>query len=406
MLITMDEPLNKYFGLGPRLCYHCNVIEKIKTFPRFVRAIIISVLFFSSGFLFLDWGFENAGVTALFASIIVVIYYITLSLLKKLKIVKIEAITTLYGEYSFLFLLGIIYISAIVESIPYNMDLTIFFALVGLFILLHTYLELSRFWTGRSLIEAYLHFGLWGIGSRVITFLFIIALNYEDEPFLDLIGTIFIVFWLASGVWWIVKQIKFILNLKKEKKETELLHLKSQVNPHFFFNMLNNLYALVDEDSEKAKKLILALSDLMRYSIYEGDRNVVPIRDEITYIHNFLELHQMRYYKEIDIQFIQELEDTSIEIMPLMFIILVENAFKHGVEKLPKEAYVHISLKGNKKQLTFDVKNNFDLDEVTDEKGIGLSNLRRRLELVYPKHHELTIDISYDIYAANLSLQL
>jgi len=203
---------------------------------------------------------------------------------------------------------------------------------------------------------------------------------------------------------WLLKQVRFILRLKKEKQQTELLHLKSQVNPHFFFNMLNNLYALVDEDSDKAKQLILSLSDLMRYSIYEGEKDLVPLVEEVRYIENYLELHKMRYHKEIDIQFSNELEDTDIQIMPLIFIILVENAFKHGVEKLRKGAFVHLSLKKENEALLFNIKNNFDPEEETKDEGIGLSNLKRRLELVYPKRHDLTLESSDDIYNATLSL--
>lgn len=126
---------------------------------------------------------------------------------------------------------------------------------------------------------------------------------------------------------WIFLQIKSVIRLKNEKAKTELLHLKSQVNPHFFFNMLNNLYGLVGKDAKKAQELILKLSDMMRYSIYDGEKETVLLSEEVSYLENYIELHKMRYHKSIDVKFNIEIKDNDYEIMPLLFIILLENAF-------------------------------------------------------------------------------
>tara|TARA_R110002020_G_scaffold264952_3_gene479721 strand:+ start:155 stop:949 length:795 start_codon:yes stop_codon:yes gene_type:complete len=203
-----------------------------------------------------------------------------------------------------------------------------------------------------------------------------------------------LLFFTSMGIWmirWLVIQIKSIVKLKKEKKQAELMHLKSQVNPHFFFNTLNNLYGLVGQDTEKAQELILKLSDMMRYSIYEGQNDWVTLADEIAYMDNYMDLHRMRYHKSIDIRFDVAADDRNIQLMPLLFIIMVENAFKHGVEKLRSNAFVHVSLKATKQQLDFEIENNFDVEEMDETEGIGLKNLRRRLELVYPNRHELEI---------------
>lgn len=205
---------------------------------------------------------------------------------------------------------------------------------------------------------------------------------------------------------WIFIQIRSILRLKKEKKQAELMHLKSQVNPHFFFNTLNNLYGLVEQDPAKAQQLILKLSDMMRYSIYEGQNEWVTLGEEITYLHNYMDLHRMRYHKEIAIQFDVDVEDPSIKIMPLLFIIMVENAFKHGVEKLRKDAFVHIRLKTTKKLIDFEIENNFDPEEGSDSEGIGLNNLKQRLELVYLNRHELVSSKKDSVYAVRLKLSL
>lgn len=219
-----------------------------------------------------------------------------------------------------------------------------------------------------------------------------------------------LLFFTTSVIWmirWTIIQIKFILRLKKEKKQAELLHLKSQVNPHFFFNTLNNLYGLVAQDTGKAQQLILKLSDMMRYSIYEGQNDWVTLADEINYLENYMDLHRMRYHKNIDIRFEVDAADRSIKITPLLFIIMLENAFKHGVEKLRKDAFVHIRLKATRQLVDFEIENNFDVEEAGGSEGIGLNNLKRRLELVYTNRHELEITSNRsDVYKIRLRLAL
>ncbi|GAA4899277.1 hypothetical protein GCM10023311_25650 [Flaviramulus aquimarinus] len=225
------------------------------------------------------------------------------------------------------------------------------------------------------------------------------------EGFVEFIALYFIIIFITIAHW-LFKQIKAVIRLKNEKSKTELLHLKSQVNPHFFFNMLNNLYGLVDKDSKKAQKLILKLSDMMRYSIYEGDKDTVLLSEEISYLENYIELHKMRYHKVIDVQFNIDTNNNDYEIMPLLFIILLENAFKHGVENLRENAYVHVYIKAQNSEVNFEIENNFDPSEDKHEEGIGIKNLKRRLELVYPKKHTLTLSITDAIYNAKLNILL
>lgn len=227
--------------------------------------------------------------------------------------------------------------------------------------------------------------------------------NYH--PTISIIVALYYAFLLLAGMIWVILQLKSFMTLKNETKKNELLHLQSQVNPHFFFNMLNNIYGLVDKDSDKAKKLILKLSDLMRYSIYEGEKSTVLLSEEVDFLKNYIDLHQMRYYKTIDIQFTTAIEE-DIKITPLLLIILLENAFKHGVENLRENAYIHIQLVTTKTTLTFTIENNFDASEIAKETGIGLKNLKRRLHLVYPKKHTLNFTNIDSIYKAQLELQL
>lgn len=226
----------------------------------------------------------------------------------------------------------------------------------------------------------------------------------ENEPF-QIFALIYFLLLIFLFLRWIFKQVKTIIKLKNEKAKTELQHLKSQVNPHFFFNTLNNLYGLVGKDPDKAQKLILKLSDMMRYSIYEGEREFVTIEEEVAYLKNYIELHRMRYHKTIDIQFEEDIKMQGFLIMPLLFILLLENAFKHGVENLRENAFVHVGLVVDEQEVQFMVKNNFDASEVSAASGIGLKNLKRRLELAYPNTHSLAIKSKEGIYTAQLSLK-
>ena len=251
-------------------------------------------------------------------------------------------------------------------------------------------------------------FKKWGIN----TFLFLIALIIiifndafgESEPF-QIFAFFYFILLLFLFIRWTFKQVRTVIKLKNEKAKTELQHLKSQVNPHFFFNTLNNLYGLVGKDQKKAQELILKLSDMMRYSIYEGEREYVTLEEEIAYLKNYMELHKMRYHKAIDLQFQEDIEKDGLRVMPLIFILLLENAFKHGVENLSDNAFVYVKIAANANDITFTVTNNFDKSNISEETGIGLKNLKRRLELAYSDKHSLILTQEGGIYKAHLSLK-
>ena len=223
------------------------------------------------------------------------------------------------------------------------------------------------------------------------------------DPIIGVIILSYYVLLLGLGVFWFLKQLISIHTLKKEKVATELMLIKSQVSPHFFFNMLNNLYGLVGKDPKKGQELILKLSDMMRYSIYEGEKDLVTLQEEVDYLKNYIELHKMRYHKKIDVRFNCEIANDYM-VMPLLFIILLENAFKHGVERLRDNAYVHVDMIASNDEIQFTVENNFDVSEAMNEPGIGLKNLKRRLELVYPNKHKLTFTPVEDNYKVQLTL--
>ncbi|MDD7913690.1 sensor histidine kinase [Polaribacter ponticola] len=179
--------------------------------------------------------------------------------------------------------------------------------------------------------------------------------------------------------------------------------LRAQINPHFFFNTLNNLYALTIKNSKQAPEVILKLSDMMRYTIYEGEKEKVKIADEIEYLKNYIELHKIRYKKSVEIIFNHTI-DTNLTIAPLLYINLLENAFKHGIDSLSENAYIHINLYEKDNAIYFDIENNFDAKEKSELSGIGLKNLKKRLSLLYKNNHEIKTNITQNIYKTTLKI--
>lgn len=202
---------------------------------------------------------------------------------------------------------------------------------------------------------------------------------------------------------WVYEQWKWFQNFKAEKIEAELALLKIQVNPHFFFNTLNNLYALTLKKHDRAPEVVLKLSNSMRYTIYEGKKDNVLLKDELQFLENYIELHKIRYHKTIDIKFTHNI-DNKAKVAPLLFIILVENAFKHGAERLTDNAFIKMHLESDAKTIHFSIENNFGDNEQTSSPGIGIDNLKRRLQFIYPKKHEFTIEQTRNIYKSELKL--
>lgn len=214
------------------------------------------------------------------------------------------------------------------------------------------------------------------------------------------------VFWLLFShmlLSWIIRLWKLNQQLRNERTNSELMLLKSQINPHFFFNTLNNLYGLAREKSDLTPDLILRLADMMRYTIYQGQRDSVSVQQEIEYLNNFIGLQQVRFNKQLQVEFKVDLQQ-ELQLPPLLFINLLENAYKHGVEKLVDNAFVKIDLYADHQQMIFSVVNNFDPEESTNDPGIGLANLRKRLALHYPDRHQLQITQTDSCYSATLTL--
>jgi two-component system, LytTR family, sensor kinase len=192
----------------------------------------------------------------------------------------------------------------------------------------------------------------------------------------------------------------------KRKLETELQYLKAQINPHFLFNTLNNIYALTRKKSDKAPEVVLKLSKLFRFILYEAQRPYISIAEEIQVLENYIELEKIRYNEKLKIDFVCTVDDRSQSIAPLILLPLVENAFKHGASESRFNSYIHIDLKVDKGWLYFQCENS-KADEVhnSDKGKIGLENIRRQLELVYADH-SLRISNETDVFRVFLEVDL
>ena len=160
-----------------------------------------------------------------------------------------------------------------------------------------------------------------------------------------------------------IRYHKKIRILQHEKYTAELDLLKSQINPHFFFNTLNNLYSLTISNSKKAPEIILKLSDMMRYTIYKGQDEFVTLEEELKYIESFITLQQIRSVETSNVTFTKQISNPKQKVAPLLFIILIENAFKHGLEKLGDEGFVTINFNQAEGEICLTVLNNVILNE-------------------------------------------
>ena len=195
--------------------------------------------------------------------------------------------------------------------------------------------------------------------------------------------------------------------IEKHALERQLQYLKYQVNPHFFMNTLNNIHALVDIDPERAKASIVELSKLMRYVLYEGNNRLTPLSREVQFLRNYVQLMSMRYTGNVSISLdVPEVLPDSM-LPPLLLVIFVENAFKHGISYRTK-SFVEISLQPHGDRLLFSCRNS--RPEIKHDEnmkgGVGLSNVRRRLDLLFPGNYTLDIKEQEDTYTVHLDIPL
>lgn len=179
------------------------------------------------------------------------------------------------------------------------------------------------------------------------------------------------------------------IEMEAARKEAELANLRSQINPHFLLNTLNNIYALTAFDTEKAQKAIMELSKMLRHMLYDNQQNMVNLKEEIQFIGNYVNLMKLRLPQNVEVRFHSNYpEPCNIQVAPLIFISLVENAFKHGVSPTEK-SFIDINISAEKDLLTCEIKNSNYPKTQQDRSGhgIGLQQVERRLNLSYPQRH-------------------
>jgi len=199
---------------------------------------------------------------------------------------------------------------------------------------------------------------------------------------------------------------KAMEELEKENLRQRLDYLKYQINPHFFMNTLNNIHALVDIDPEKSKEAIVLLSKIMRYVLYDGERNVIPIRHEVDFITSYISLMRLRYSSDVSVAFNVQEGLPDGEIPPLLLLTFVENAFKHGIS-YRQSSFVDIDIRESEGCFVFTCRNSKHpkpQNNIVEEGGVGLKNVRQRLALLYGNDYDLDIDDRDNEYFVVLKL--
>lgn len=239
-------------------------------------------------------------------------------------------------------------------------------------------------------------------------------LFHPDAPvFLRIEITLSIITLLSGIAFGLIKRSfandKKMKEIEAENLRTELLFLRSQISPHFLLNTLNNLVSLARKKSENLEPMLLQLSGILKYMVYEAEDEKIKLTDEIAYLKNYIALQQLRFNEHTSITFNSSVENEDQLIVPMLLIPFVENAFKHGVVSI-KNSYIDIVIREEKGILRFSVINKYDFSRSqTQDKasGIGLSNVRRRLELLYPDRFDLNIEeLKERFYSVNLKVDL
>lgn len=233
--------------------------------------------------------------------------------------------------------------------------------------------------------EEFDRFYRFGLFNSVMNVIFAVAIGFGFEKFLQ--------FNEAEN------RLK---EIEKEKSETELKLLKTQINPHFLFNTLNNIYGLSLKKSDETPEIILKLAKIMRYNIFDSAKNKVSIQKEIENIQDFIDIQKIRH-KLVKVEFDHSIDDDLQEISPLILLHFVENAFKHGASESRFDSFIRINLELKNKILIYKVENSKEDYEGKESTKIGFKNIKRQLELLYPKHN-LDVKERDDLYSVTLKI--
>lgn len=313
---------------------------------------------------------------------------------------------------------------SIIESVIYLLP-HMFLAYSLMYFIIPHFLLKQRYWhTVISITVAFLFTGICSIavGRFLIDPLHIIFYGKEFVTVTALTAKTFFLSLMAGlrgGItigglaasiklmkYWYVKEQRNMY-LQNENLESQLQLLKAQVHPHFLFNTLNNLYSLTLTHSNKAPVVVTHLADLLRYMLYECDEKEVPLEKEIEVLKKYVELEKIRYGDRIDVSFSCGGDLKENKIAPLILLPFIENSFKYSVSEQVDQCWVNLHLHANGNEFTFNLSNSSAGDKPKSAAGgIGLQNIKKRLELIYPGKYNLTINEEAEMYVVKLKMQL
>ncbi len=212
----------------------------------------------------------------------------------------------------------------------------------------------------------------------------------------------------VSVIWKVAELQRRTKSLENEKLQSELKYLKSQINPHFLFNTLNNIYGLSLENSKKTPELILKLSDFLSFSLYESNQQRITLEKEISLMNDFIELEKSRFEDRVKVQSTIPENVKNIMIPPLILVPFVENAFKHSLKNETEIATIAIKLNVNDEVLQFVVKNSKpkSIINLNEKNGLGLKNMRKRLDILYDENYSLEISDQNETYEIELKINI
>lgn len=238
----------------------------------------------------------------------------------------------------------------------------------------------------------------WDQGSFWQLYRFVQAGMIITSPMIFLIG--------ITVIYRLVESQRKLAEIAEERTKAELQYLKNQINPHFFFNTLNNLYGLALSKSDKTPEVVMKLSELMSYMLYDTRQNTVPLSKELNYIQNYIELEEVRYEGRFSCNVRMEGEVERVSLPPMLLLPFVENAFKHGVNTSSEGAWIYVQVKVNRGRLSFVVENSVGEKKSETKGGLGIKNVKRRLRLLYPETHSLQYGETNEGYKITLEIDL
>jgi hypothetical protein len=264
--------------------------------------------------------------------------------------------------------------------------------------------------SGFIIFFAWLNYGFFDKWSAKVfpEYFFISYFTYREIILFFIIYIVVTSLLKFSKSWFMVSGLqKELLEKEKEKAEVELKALKAQINPHFFFNTLNSIYSMSIDKDERLPDTVLQLSGLMRYFLYESKDNFVPLEKELVAVNDYIALQKIRSGDKLQVTVKIEGETAGQKIAPLLLITFLENAFKHGVKASTGNTFINLSIQISSNYLDFTIENNKGIvDEVETNvyKGVGLENVKRQLELLYPGKHKLDISDSEARFIVKLQI--